>query len=210
MKALSAFYSRILPHLPGCPEPVVDQMLLTSAIEFCEKSQVLRQNLDPFSTVADIGEYDLDSPSAQLIISRVLGVTADGIPLVGDMAESFPRYLPVDSGIPSSFYVDRTDSQFVLRLLPTPDDVYRLVTTVALRPAMTATQLEDDLYNRWVEPVVSGAIYRAMLLPDQPFTNYARASQVQMETARHITNSRIEGNYGHVRGSMRVRSRPFV
>jgi len=125
MKALSAFYSRILPHLPGCPEPVVDQMLLTSAIEFCEKSQVLRQNLDSISTVADIGEYDLDSPSAQLIISRVLGVTADGIPLVGDMAESFPRYLPVDSGIPSSFYVDRTDSQFVLRLLPTPDDVYR-------------------------------------------------------------------------------------
>ena len=118
MKALSAFYPRIMPYLPGCSEPFAAQVLLNSAIEFCESSLVLRQNLEPFSTVVGVTQYDLDPPSGQHDINRVMGVTLDGMELRPGMAEIVRNDLPTDKAKPRALYTDRTDSTFTLRLTP--------------------------------------------------------------------------------------------
>lgn len=210
MKTLSAFYPRILPYLPGCPEPLAAQVLVNSAIEFCEASLTLRQNLDAFNTSAGRIQYDLEPPSTQHDINRVMGVTLGGKELSPGMAEIIRGDLPTGEAKPRGFYTDRTDSVFTLMLAPPPDGVYEVLVNVTLRPARAATQLDDDLYNIWIDPIVSGAIARAMQIPDQPFTNFARAQQLLDSAARQTNSSRIESNYGLVRGSMRVRSRPFA
>lgn len=210
MKLLSAFYPRILPYLPGCPEPLVDQVLLNSAIEFCEASLTLRQNLDTFKTSVGKVDYDLDPPSSQHDINRVMGVTVNGRELNAGMAEVIRNDLSTANATPRGFYTDRTDSTFTLRLAPPPDGSYPVIVAVTLRPARNATQLDDDLFNIWIDPVVSGAIGRAMQIPNQPFTDYARADQLLAEAARLTNSSRIESNYGLVRGSMRVRPRSFT
>lgn len=210
MKALSAFYPRILPYLPGCPEPLAAQVLINSAIEFCDSSLALRQNLATFSTVAGLSQYDLLPPSAQHDISRVMGVTLDGKELSPGMAEVIRGDMPTATAKPRGFYTDRTDSIFTLMLSPPPDDIYTVVVNVALAPSQTATQLDDDLYNSWIDPIVSGAIARAMQIPGQSFSNSAQATVLLNSAAKQITSSRIEGNYGFIRGSMRVRSRPFA
>lgn len=210
MKALSTFYSRILPFLPGCSEPMVDQVLIDSAIDFCEKSLVLRQNLDTFNTVIGVSNYDLDPPSAQHVISRVVSVAVDGKDISAGLAEAIRNDLPTANSIPRGFYTDRTDNTFTLSLSPPPDKKYTVVVGVVLAPAITATQLDDDLYNTWSEPIVNGALARAMMVPDQPFTNFARAEQLTAAAAQKTITARTEGNYGFVRGSMRVRSRPFA
>jgi hypothetical protein len=210
MKALSAFYPRVMPYLPGCSEPMADQVILNSAIEFCENSLTLRENLDTFNTRAGAIEYDLDPPSSQHDIARVMSVAVDGKELSPGMAEIIKNDLQTERAIPRGFYTNRTGSTFTLRLSPPPDDVYPVVVGVTLRPARTATLLEDDLYNIWIDPIVSGAIARAMQMPDQPFTNFAQARYLLDSAARQTNSSRIEGNYGLIRGSMRVRSRPFA
>lgn len=210
MKALSAFFPRILPYLPGCPEPLVAQVLIDAAIEFCDSSLVLRQNLDTFNTVVGRVQYDLDAPSAQHDINRVMGVTLDGKELVAGMAEALRGDMPTAPAKPRGFYTDRTDSVFTLMLSPPPDEVYSVLVNVALSPARTATQLDDDLYNTWINPIVSSAIAQAMQIPGQPFSNPAQAQILLNSVARQTVTSRIEGNYGFVRGSMRVRSRPFA
>lgn len=210
MKPLSAFYPRILPFLPGCSEPMVDQVLINSAIEFTENSLVLRQNLDLFSTVVGKVEYDLDPPTNQHDINRVMSVNVDGKELRAGMVESIRNDMPTAVAIPRGFFTDRTDNTFVLRLAPPPDKVYRVLVGVTLRPARSATQLDDDLYNIWIDPIVSGAVARAMQIPDQPFTNFAQAQYLLASAAKQTNTSRIESNYGLVRGSMRVRSRPFA
>jgi|688.fasta_scaffold162121_3 hypothetical protein len=210
MKALSAFFPRILPYLPGCPEPLAAQVLIDAAIEFCDSSLVLRQNLDTFNTVVGRVQYDLDAPSAQHDISRVLGVTLDDKELVAGMAEAIRGDMPTAPAKPRGFYTDRTDSVFTLMLSPPPDEVYSVLVNVALSPARTATQLDDDLYNTWINPIVSSAIAQAMQIPGQPFSNPAQAQILLNSVARQTVTSRIEGNYGFVRGSMRVRSRPFA
>jgi len=75
---------------------------------------------------------------------------------------------------------------------------------------MTATQLDDDLFNMWSDAITSMAIARAMQIPDQPFTNFAQAKYLLDSAARQTNSARIDGNYGSIRGSMRVRARPFA
>lgn len=210
MKPLSAFFPRILPYLPGCPEPLAAQVLLDAAIEFCDSSLVLRQNLDSFKTFAGQVQYDLDPPSAQHDINRVLGVTLDGKELSSGLAEVIRGDLPTAGAKPRGFYTDRTDSVFTLMLSPPPDGAYNVVVNVALSPSRTATQLDDDLFYLWVEPVVAKTLARAMQVPGQPFTNLAQARVLLDSAARQTVSSRVESNYGLVRGSMRVRNRPFA
>ena len=210
MKPLSAFYPRILPYLPGCPEPLVDQVLVNSAIEFAESSLTLRQNLDPFNTIVGITQYDLDPPTTNHDINRVMGVTLGGRELHPGMAEAIRNDLPTANATPRGFYTDRTDNTFTLMLTPPPDKVQSVIVNVTLRPARAATMLDDDMYNIWIDPIVSGAIARAMQIPDQPFTNYARAQELMASAAKQTNSSRIEGNYGLIRGSMRVRPRRFA
>jgi hypothetical protein len=210
MKPLSAFFPRILPYLPGCPEPLAAQVLVNAAIEFCEASLTLRQNLDKFTTSVGQIQYDLDPPSTQHEINRVMGVTLDGKELSPGMAEMLRGDLPTAGAKPRGFYTDRTDSTFTLMLAPPPDKVYDVVVNVTLRPARAATLLDDDLYNIWIDPIVSGAIARAMQIPNQPFSNPAQALSLLNSAAKQTISSRIEGNYGLIRGSMRVRPRPFA
>ena len=210
MKPLSVFYSRILPYLPGCSEPLVDQVLVSAAIDFCESSLALRQNLDSFRTVVGISQYDLDPPTANHDIDRVMSVAVDGKELSPGLFEAIRNDLPTANAKPRGFYTDRTDNVLTLKLSPPPDGRYPVVVNVNLRPAMTATQLDDDLFNMWAEPIVAMAVARAMQIPDQPFTNFARAQQLLDSAARQTNSARIDGNYGSVRGSMRVRSRPFA
>jgi hypothetical protein len=210
MKPLSVFYPRILPYLPGCSEPLVDQVLVSAAIDFSEKSLALRQNLDSFRTVIGIDQYDLDAPTTNHDIDRVMSVSVDGRELGAGLFETIRNDLPTANAKPRGFYTDRTDNVLTLKLSPPPDGRYPVIVNVSLRPAMTATQLDDDLFNMWAEPIVAMALARAMQIPDQPFTNFARAQQLLDSAARQTNSARIDGNYGSVRGSMRVRSRPFA
>ena len=210
MQALSAFYSRILPHVPGCSEPLVDQLLVRAAIEFCEATNVLRQDLDPFYTRAGAIEYDLDLPSRNHDLARIMSVSVAGTNISAGLSEAMPNALSTQRAKPMGFYTNRANSVLTIHLYPIPDGKYSVITNVALRPHRAATELDDDLYNIWIDPIVANAIGYAMLIPDQSFTNPAQAATLFEVAARQTAASRVEGNYGFVRGSMRVRSRPFV
>ena len=52
MIPLSAFFPRLLPNVLGCPEPLAQQALLDSAIEFCSRSLAVTTTLDRTTTGA--------------------------------------------------------------------------------------------------------------------------------------------------------------
>jgi hypothetical protein len=209
MKSITEFLPRLLPYLPGCSEPLAIQALLDSAIDFCERSQVLREPLETLYTEIGISQYYLDPPDTKLAIARVFQVVLDSSELVGIMAEA----KGVDATTfarPTHYYTSRANEEFTLFLSPLPDDVYELVITVVLRPAKTATQLPDELFDIWSEPILAGAKARIMLVPGQPFSDTGHAAFATSVAARLTNNARIEGNYGRLRGSMRVKMRPLA
>jgi hypothetical protein len=113
------------------------------------------------------------------------------------------------SGKPRSATVIEQDCTASLVFDKIPDDCYRLDLEVALKPARNATQLDDDLYNRWIEAVVAGALARLYMVPGQPFSDASAGLYQTGRAARLAVNARIEGSYGRVRGTMAVKFRPL-
>jgi hypothetical protein len=208
MKPISEFFPRVMPHVPGCSEPLAQQALVDAAIVFCEESQVIRARLDEFSTTADQVSYELDAP-AQQQVARILEVRVDGRPIPAVMAEDV-NLITDAVGSPMAYYTDATGSEFTLRLFPVPDGVYQVQVSAALRPTRTATSVEDDLFNLWSDAVISGALARLMLVPAQPFSNPAAAGGYGASAASAARKARIEGGFGRVRGSTGVTQRPFA
>lgn len=116
MKAISEFFSRLIPYVPGCSEPLAQQALLDSAIAFCEASQVIRHDLDVFNTVIGRASYELDLPSQQEL-ARILLVKVGDQEIYAELAES-RGYPPDADAIPTAFFTTRNDSELACQLYP--------------------------------------------------------------------------------------------
>jgi len=207
MKAVTDFLPRVYPYLPGCSEPLAVRSLVDSAIAFCEESLVLRQKLDDFSTVAETGAYALDAPVGQQV-ARVMKVWIDGRQITPVPTEDAIPDVP--SQRPYAFYTTRADSEMLLNLFPTPNEVFMVTVEVALRPTRSATTFEDDLWNLWLEPVVTGAIGRVMLVPGNAFSDPATGSSNLGNALMLARKARIEGGFGRVKATVRIAPRVFA
>jgi hypothetical protein len=209
MISIDSFFSRVLPYVGGCSEPMARQAILDSAIRLCDKSNVIRQTVDAFSTVSGLVSYDLETPNTQMRIARVLAVTVDGVEIEGIFEEDVPM-LNSQSAKPDSFYTTRVNSELVLNMHPLPDDAYSVVVTAAYAPTRSATSLSDDLYNYHIEGIVAGAISALAAIPNMPFSNDMLSAKMQMEAGAHSSAAKTESYYGHIRGGTRVKPRPLV
>jgi len=208
MKAVSDFFTRVIPYLPGCPEPLAARALVDSAIQFCDESLVLRQKLDAFSTVAGDGSYELDAPPSQQI-SRVMKVWLDGV-LIGPVPVDDAVPLSTPNQKPYAFYTTRIDSEFLLNLYPTPDKVYSIVVEAAMRPIRDVDSLEDDLFHLWINPVVTGAMGILQSIPGQAFSEPTEGQRNSLMALALARKARIEGGFGRVRSTVRISPRAFA
>lgn len=208
MIATTAFLPRLLPHVSGCSDPMALQALVDSAIAFCDDSLVIRQRLDPQKTRLGAAEFDIDPPTDQAV-SRVMKVWVEGREISAMPSDTVDdgRFL---TSIPRAFYTQQDSGTTSALLYPAPDGVYALAVEVALRPTRTATQFNDDLFNIWMEHVVTGAMARLMSTQDQPFTNLALGQSAFAKALYMSRRARVESSYGRVRATVTVRQRPFA
>ncbi len=209
MISIDKFYSRVMPYVQGCPEPTASQAILDAAIEFCDKTNVMRQTLDTFFTSKDVVDYDIDLPSRQLRVSKILTVCLDDDKLSG-VFEQDSYYLPNREGKPTGYYTRRVDEALTLRFNVTPDDRYSVEVSAALSPTRSATSIESDLYDYWGDAIVSEAIAKLASMPQTVFFNPALAVEMSNKSREQCHTARIESQQGKVLGGTRVRLRPLV
>lgn len=209
MKLLSDFYPRILPYVVGCPDPVAEQALRDTIIAFCDETQVVHEALTSFNATAGTASYTLSAPSANEAISRVLDVSVDGR-TIRPMPSADAFGLQAQSGTPTWFHTTRVGSQLKLVLYPTPDKAATIIVDAALKPTRTATQVQDDLYDLWLDTLAAGTISRLASIPGQSFTDLPLAAVKQAEFISGLKKARIDGRTGRVKASARVALRPFA
>jgi hypothetical protein len=183
------------------------QALIDAAVTFCEDSLVVRHRLDATTQRALADEVDLDLPANQSV-ARILGVWVNGNLIQPVLAEQAGD--TVATGMPTAYYTRRNDSELQLLLYPTPDQPCRVAVEVALRPLRTAKLLEDELLDRWMPAVITGALALIRAIPDTPFSNPLAATLHARDAALLTAKARAEGAYGRVRGSQSVAMRPFI
>jgi len=208
MRPVSDFLSRVMPSVPGCPQPLAEQAIRDAAIAFCEDSLALRERLIPFTTIRGVAEYSLIPEDSDTQVARVIDIYLDGTRL--SPCVSAPP-APSDSlSAPTAYYTTRVGSAFQVALSSTPDKEYTVVAEVALRPTRSASTLDDDLLDLWADAVTAGAIGRLSSVPGEPFTDLAVANAAQQIAIRGARGARSEMGVGRVRGSMRVTQRPLA
>ena len=210
MTPVSAFFTRLLPSVLGCPEPLAQQCLVDSAIELCERGLVVQQDLDPINITAFTANYEFELPSQQEL-SQVVWAWADKTLLV-PVPRAQSSGMDDTPGRPQYFTTRHVDEVLNLRLFPTPDNdvINGLRVTVALRPRRNATQVADLLFHEWAEVVVEGALARIHDIPGQIYTNEQKALVCRQKAMAAIGAARLEATRGRVMSSMSVRQRPFA
>lgn len=215
MKNYDVFYPEVLPEVPGCPPALALQAIRNTVIEFCEKSLIHQVTLDPLTLIANITDYDLDSPSKEQRVQKIMRVWFRGAeiqPVAPDdvvtpdvYTSSIPDYT-VSKG-PTVAYTQK--EMGTISFLPNPDQRYvnAITMRVALVPTRASTSFEDFLFEQWGEFIACGAKARLMLNPGKPYTNADAASINQTRYMTALNDARQRAIRGNVRSDLMVRMR---
>lgn len=214
MQILDVFLPRVLTSVIGCPDGLARQAVVDAAIEFCEETGIVRMMADTANTVPGVGTYDVYVPSGQRVAltQRTWYGTKELKPASSQQIDNVLAYAPgVDdatksAGEPTSFYEIAPGE---VAVFPIPLEIKPLTFRVVTKPARAATQLEDVLFEDWVDAVVAGALARIQIIPDQPFSSPPLAQMNQAKFESMKGRARAEALRGRIRGSIFVAPRRF-
>lgn len=178
-----------------------------TCIDFCRDTLVLQQDLDPITMVAGIATYELEVTRGY-IPGQVLGVWYLARPLVRksqlELEKLYTRNWQSIEGTPQVF----TQFNFnEITLAPKPNETVRNAVTgrMSYLPSRTSTEIDDVIFERYLDEIVLGAVARLMATPNQPYTdaegslNYGRMFASKVAQARSF----VQGGMNHA--PMRVR-----
>lgn len=209
----SALYSRILPYVPGCPEPTVDLAVMDAATEFAERSQIDFTIEAPVALQANVATYTVD-PRTGLDVSMVREVYCGTrelivVPSAAALRDKLPSWQTAASNEPTHYSCFGAPG--TITVYPTP----ALVSTETLRivaswlPGFGANVLPDELGHRYARDLAEGAKARLMLMPDRKWTNLPLAGVCQGKFDTAVNDARIRALHGKAAGSIYVRPRQF-
>ncbi len=205
MATLGAFHKLIAPEVAGCPEPVMNEAVLRSCIEFCERSRAFTETVS-FNTSPGIAKYSIPvstntSPYEVVVVWRAGGtklwkITRD----IYDISFS-----PTITGAPMYYYMD-TGGMLVLG--PTPAASEQLTLTVVVKPSYNATIVDDALLAQWAPAIASGAKARLYAQKGMAWYDPAEAALKEREFSEAVSSLVAQTNSGRSGGLLRVVMRP--
>lgn len=209
MKSVSAFRSRIAPRVPGCSDSLIDQSVVDTCIDFCDRTLVVKRMLDSFLTKPLQSVYDLDGANQQTV-ARVMRVWVDSTeitPVDEDALRSPFGFVSSVAGQTNSASMPRFFNETdpgSMSFFPPPDKAYTINMRVALKPSRAAVQVEDQLFENWVEVIMDGAFARLFLIPMQEFSNPILSKYHAAQYEVGINSAMLEARRGKTRAQSRV------
>lgn len=214
MAAHEDFYPFILPEVIGCPEPVVDQAITSTIIDFCEKTLVHQVDLDPITVVKNVIDYDLDTPT-QTLVTKVMKVFYKNgeIPAVAPddvrVAQIYNKYYEdaqPELG-PPRCYIQKDPR--TLSIFPFPQETEKLALTLraALKPTRSATRFDDILFEEYAETIGHGVVSRLVMSPGKTYTNIQLAGVKNLMYTAGVNVARQRANRGSTRAGTQVKMR---
>jgi hypothetical protein len=211
MQSLSVFRPRIAPRVEGASDALIDQAVIDTCIDFCDRSNVVKRMADSFVTVAGRAQYDLPTLNQQSV-STVMRVWVDAneiTPIDEDAIRTpfgFVSAVPGvnnPSGVPRFF--NETDPG-TISLYPVPGAVYTINMRASMRPMRAAKQVEDQLFEDWVDTIVDGALVRLYAMPAAPHVPFSNPGLAKVHAAAYEAGVNV-AMLASRKGSTRAQSR---
>ena len=195
MAAYSSLVKEVLPYVPMCPDTLVEQNIRAAAIEFCERSKAYILDMDPFTTISGVYEYDFEIPSGTEV-HQILYMTEDG----NDMDPISPRSLELNypdwrdrTGNPH-VYLQKTPTTFWV--VPVPSGSRQVIVSVALKPSRTSNNIDTTISNQYRDANIYGALYRLLRMPSREWTDVNAAREYLAQFNMEITQAELRARGG--------------
>jgi hypothetical protein len=182
----SKFYPYIQPYLPGCPEVVVESHLQEAAADFCMRSEVWRFDIEPDFTSKSTTDYSVDTPK-NAILENMLSLYLDGTKISAVTDRHFDRPSTAATARPNRYSIYQ-DTQ--IRFFPTPDQKYKFEGTGVLKPSLSATGVEDWIFETHGRCISYGAIALLAQIPGKEWSNPDLASFYHAKFAKGATDAK--------------------
>lgn len=180
MTAIKDFEKLVQMDMPSAPQPIVEFAVKRAIIEFCEGTWILSKDINMTLTTGDI-DTTLHNSVDVVIADHVDGLRmAAVVTLMIDGTKWEVEYVDFaeDAEIPdfeSVFNIERKQITFLdqdtLRIYNLSASDSNIYLKLAFKPAMDMTEVDDRLYEDWVEPIVAGAKARLLSSPGKDWTD---------------------------------------
>lgn len=214
MVPISSFYPHIMPFAAGASEMLMEQYLISTAIDFCAKTLIVQQGLDPMTLIPGIVEYELDMPPQQkihMLMHAYHGMREMQI-VTADMAQSNPAHYGnwfyagavVPTGTPNQIF-QKDEKTILVNRAPSQLEPIILTLSAALKPDRKATQLPDILFDDYADALALGAASRLLMLPDKAFSNPQLAAVYATQYAQERATAQLRAATSFGRATQSVR-----
>lgn len=159
---------RMFSRAKGLPEAEAVDALRNACIEFCQKTYVLTTGAQVVVDGTEVPVVDLTVAVVDVVEAEVGGKNV----LVTHLND--PRADDISAGDdPDYDYALRFAEPNNMELTPpaTTDAPVTLDLLIVVAPGPDATEIDDFLWQRYHEPLLSGALYRVLAEPGRPWSN---------------------------------------
>jgi hypothetical protein len=192
----SDFHSDVAHHVPGCPNPLLDQALCRSAAAFFRRAKVWTVWLEPITMAGSLQTYELEPPEDTDIVT-IQKATLNGHELPVAAFRLLSKN-PQSQTMRERALIS-TDRSTVSVLLAQPAKT-KLEIQAVITVSQEARGLPDLHATFYREPIVAGALFRLHRVPG-PFYNAQAAKEAlqayEQAVAREQTQS-FQGPLGQM------------
>lgn len=158
---LDDFLPMVLPFARGASDLAAMTEVRNAAIEFCKKTKVWRELLEPQNLVAGVPDIELPLPDgSDLVEIAEVFYHRDPLDPVAEDDLKLRGIYPGKTGTPEC-YTHHGDL-FILRVAPIPmiSETQALTVRAVLMPPRDADELVDVLFRRYATEIADGALER--------------------------------------------------
>lgn len=171
MKALSLFYPYVMPEVAGASAPLVDQAIVLTCRDFCQRTAVWTEWMGAIPPGTS-NRFELDLTASQELV-KVVKALAGTTELDVLSYRDVPRdWMDPASTQLTNKLVHLEGNEFLVFPLPTESIYLQL----AFKPAVTAATVADVLFDSCAEDIGAGAKARLMAMRDKPFSDFNHAA----------------------------------
>jgi len=198
------------------PTPIVTFAVRQSIIEFCEETWIMTKDfnyvMDDEEVEDEINDY-IDINLAEFAAdTRPLGIVT--LFIDGTQWDTFHKEIVVD--IPDYTSVFSSEVKFfsfpnnsTLRLYNIASTSTNITLAIAFKPIQTVTAIDDFMYEDWLEPIVAGAKYRLLSMPNKEWSDPASAIHNLTLFKSGASKAKKKMNKGFSKKSTSVQPRSF-
>jgi hypothetical protein len=100
--------------------------------------------------------------------------------------------------------------RYVILPLPDGEETYEVRMWLALKPTRSATGMDSQMFSELEDTFVHGALETLLAMPNKPWSSPDHSVHHGSKFRDEYLEKRRRANLGHVRGSMSVRSVPWM